>query len=230
MTFANYDRPFGPGRTPYGHKVATQMIKFTTDFRFVEAWVLPKFILDKFEDMSNSGGSWGPDGFLYLTGHDPAEVYKMRLPSAGSVLELVEVIPANIRGQGIAWDRSERGVLYGITVDGSKGPAYRMKTGGVVIARECGKPIVLVRTWYRRCLRLPTWDRMAIPLPFNVIHYYAQGPYEVPPNATAEDELERFTAFLERELIALAARSYDDAGQARPANLVAPVGPDVKPA
>jgi hypothetical protein len=30
------------------------------------------------------------------------------------VLELVETIAANIRGQGIAWDRSERGVLYGI--------------------------------------------------------------------------------------------------------------------
>ena len=38
----------------------------------------------------------------------------MRLPKAGSVLELVETIPANIRGQGIAWDRSDRGVLYGI--------------------------------------------------------------------------------------------------------------------
>jgi hypothetical protein len=94
--------------------VATQMIKFTADFKFVEGWVMPKVLLDKFEDMSNSGGSWGPDGFLYLTGHDPAEVYKMRLPRAGSVLELVEIIPANIRGQGIAWDRSERGVLYGI--------------------------------------------------------------------------------------------------------------------
>jgi hypothetical protein len=114
MTFANYDRPFGPGKSPYGHKVATQMIKFTADFKFVEGWVMPKVLLDKFEDMSNSGGSWGPDGFLYLTGHDPAEVYKMRLPKAGSVLELVEIIPANIRGQGIAWDRSERGVLYGI--------------------------------------------------------------------------------------------------------------------
>ena len=114
MTFANYDRPFGPGKTPYGHKAATQMIKFTADFRFLEAWVMPRAILDKFEEMSNSGGSWGPDGFLYLTGHDPAEVYKMRLPRAGSVLELVETIPANIRGQGIAWDRSDRGVLYGI--------------------------------------------------------------------------------------------------------------------
>ena len=114
MTFANYDRPFGPNKTPYGHKVATQMVKMTSDFRVVQAWVLPKAILDRFEEMSNSGGSWGADGFLYLSGHDPAEIYKMRLPRAGSILELVEILPMNIRGQGIAWDRSERNVIYGI--------------------------------------------------------------------------------------------------------------------
>jgi hypothetical protein len=114
MGFANYDKPYGPGKTPYGHKVATQMIKFSADFKVVESWVLPKAILDRFEDMSNSGGSWGPDGYLYLSGHDPAEIYRMRLPKAGSILELVEVIPMNIRGQGIAWDRTDRGVIYGI--------------------------------------------------------------------------------------------------------------------
>jgi hypothetical protein len=114
MTFANYDVPHGPNRTPYGYKAATQMVKFTADFRYVASWVMPKAILDRFGLMSNSGGSWGPDGFLYLTGHDPAEIYKMRLPQAGSTLELVEIIPMNIRGQGIAWDRSERGVIYGV--------------------------------------------------------------------------------------------------------------------
>jgi hypothetical protein len=114
MTFANYDRLLGPNKTPYGHKANTLMVKFTRDFRPVESWTLPKEVLDKFEDMSNSGGSWGPDGFLYLTGHDPAELYRMRLPKAGSVLELVDVIPMKIRGQGIAWDRSEPGIIYGI--------------------------------------------------------------------------------------------------------------------
>lgn len=74
----------------------------------------PKVLLDKFELMSNSGGSWGADGFLYLTGHDPAELYRARLPKAGSVLELVNTIPMNIRGQGIAWDRSQSGTIYGI--------------------------------------------------------------------------------------------------------------------
>ena len=114
MTFANYDRLLGPNKTPYGHKANTLMVKLTRDFRPVQSWTLPKAILDRFEDMSNSGGSWGPDGFLYLTGHDPAELYRMRLPKAGSTLELVDIIPMNIRGQGIAWDRSQPGVIYGI--------------------------------------------------------------------------------------------------------------------
>jgi len=114
LTFANYDKPFGPDKSPYGRKANTQMIKFTPDFRFVEGWVLPKELLDRFEDMSNSGGSWGPDGFLYLSGHDPAELYRVRLPKAGSVLEVVDVIPMNIRGQGVAWDRNAPGMIYGI--------------------------------------------------------------------------------------------------------------------
>jgi len=114
MTFANYDRLLGPGKTPYGHKANTVMVKFTRDFRPLASWTLPKVLLDKFELMSNSGGSWGPDGFLYLTGHDPAELYRVRLPKAGSILEVVDIIPMNIRGQGIAWDRSKPGVIYGI--------------------------------------------------------------------------------------------------------------------
>jgi hypothetical protein len=55
MTFANYDRLFGPGKTPYGHKANTVMVKFTKDFRPLQSWTLPKAILDRFEDMSNSG-------------------------------------------------------------------------------------------------------------------------------------------------------------------------------
>lgn len=114
MTFANYDRPFGPNKTPYGYKANTLLVKLTRDFHLVESWTLPKVLLDKFEDMSNSGGTWGPDGSLYLSGHDPAELYRMRFPKAGSVLELAAVIPMNIRGQGIAWDRSDPGIIYGI--------------------------------------------------------------------------------------------------------------------
>lgn len=116
--------------------------------------------------------------------------------------------------------KTTSGVIYGLTVDGSKGPAYRMKMGGVLIARECGKPLALVRTWYKRSIRLNTWDRMAVPLPFNVIKYYLRGPYLVPADANTDIGLARFRLQLENDLIDLAARSYDDMGQPRPANLV----------
>jgi lysophospholipid acyltransferase (LPLAT)-like uncharacterized protein len=127
----------------------------------------------------------------------------------GTLLEMIEHM------------RTHREVIYGLTVDGSRGPAYRMKTGGIVIARECGKPIALVRTWYKRCIRLPTWDRLAVPLPFNVIRYYIRGPYHVPESARTPEGLAEFRLQLERDLIDLAAQSYDDMGQARPATLVA---------
>jgi hypothetical protein len=114
MTFANYDQKIGPGQTAYGGKQNTVMVELTAEFELVQSWLLPTEVLERFEDMSNSGGSWGPDGFLYLSGHDPAEIYKMTVPRTSSVLELVEIVPLNIRGQGIAWDRSEPGVIFGI--------------------------------------------------------------------------------------------------------------------
>ena len=118
-TFANYDRtgrlPDGTSTDmPYGTKYNTTLVRFTKDWQIAEAWIFPVDLLDKFEDMSNSGGSWGPDGRLYVSGHDPAEIYKLRFPKAGSILEVEETIPVNIRGQGIAWDSSAPGVLYGI--------------------------------------------------------------------------------------------------------------------
>jgi hypothetical protein len=80
----------------------------------LESWVFPKEVSAKFGIMSNSGGSWGPDGYLYCTGHDAAEFYVMKLPSAGSILELVKTIPVNCTGQGFAWDRSDPGSVYTI--------------------------------------------------------------------------------------------------------------------
>ena len=115
--------------------------------------------------------------------------------------------------------RTRTRVTYGLTVDGSSGPAYRMKAGGIVIARTCDKPIVLARTWYKRAIRLPTWDRTAIPLPFNVIRTYMRGPYRVPKDADDHEVFERFRRALEDDLVDLAAHSYADMGHARPAAL-----------
>lgn len=116
--------------------------------------------------------------------------------------------------------RETDGVIYGLTVDGSRGPRYHLKHGGIIIARECGRPIALARTWYKRLVRLPTWDRMAVPLPFNRIRYYVKGPYFVPESTRTEAGMEEYRLRLQNDLIELAARSYDDFGQRRPDELV----------
>ena len=113
--FANYSRVFGRSPRPYGNSFWTTLVKFDDRWQQQQAWIFPDNIIQRSEPMSISGGSWGPDGHLYVTGHDHPEVYVMRLPRAGSILEHVETIPFAIHGQGIAWDRSRPGVLYGIS-------------------------------------------------------------------------------------------------------------------
>lgn len=115
--FANYDRIQKGQTEPYGETYNTQVVKMDKDFQVVQSWTIPKTILDKFGLMSNSGGSWGPDGRLYLTGHDLPEAYVMELPLAGSELEWVATVSLpGIEGQGIAWDRNgPEPTLWGIS-------------------------------------------------------------------------------------------------------------------
>ena len=127
--FANYNRVFDKSPIAYGNKYNTQLVRFDADWRVAEAWVYPDALIDKFDDMSNSGGAWGPDGKLYITGHDNPELYVMELPTIGSELKWVGTIPAEIAGQGFAFDHSQPGVIYGIIrkKEGSEVTVSRLK-------------------------------------------------------------------------------------------------------
>ncbi len=93
--------------------------------------------------------------------------------------------------------KTEEGVVFGITVDGSKGPIYRMKRGACSLSMVSGRPIGAQRTWCKRYLRLKTWDRTMVPLPFNHIVHAFHGPF-YPPPADAGPEAERsFVSFME---------------------------------
>lgn len=94
--------------------------------------------------------------------------------------------------------------IVAVAVDGTRGPAGYVKSGGLVVAARCGLPIHLVRVWARYNLRLRTWDRFAIPLPFNRIRYACYGPIEVPRNAGYGSGLEDLRAVVEGRLRDLA--------------------------
>ena len=114
--FANYDIVQRGMTEPYGETRNTVMVQFDDDFEVLQSWSLPAEILRRMSPMSNSGGSWGSDGYLYLSGHDDPEIYVMALPEAGSELDwLATVRLPGLNGQGIAWDRSiEDSILWAI--------------------------------------------------------------------------------------------------------------------
>lgn len=114
--FANYDIVHRGMTEPYGETRNTVMVQFDNDFRVLQSWSLPAEILRRMSPMSNSGGSWGRDGYLYLSGHDDPEIYVMALPEEGSELQwLATVRLPGLNGQGIAWDRSlDGGHLWAI--------------------------------------------------------------------------------------------------------------------
>ncbi|RAK60111.1 hypothetical protein DJ021_09980 [Phenylobacterium hankyongense] len=110
--FANYD---GRGGEPPRDHRHTTLVKFDDQWRRLEAWALPATVLERIAPMSVSGGGWGPDGRLYLSGHDRPELYVMRLPDGGGVLDHVDTIGMEAEGQAVDWDESQPGMLYGIT-------------------------------------------------------------------------------------------------------------------
>ncbi|WGL16499.1 hypothetical protein PVT68_17265 [Microbulbifer bruguierae] len=114
--FGNYDKVQRGQDHPYGQTINTQVVKMDDDFRVLQRWTLPASILERIAPMSNSGGSWGADGYLYLTGHDHPEIYVVQLPEQGAALQWVSTVLApEIHGQGLAWDRSgPANTLWGI--------------------------------------------------------------------------------------------------------------------
>ena len=109
--FAHYqNKGADPNRDPSW----TSVVKFNQAWHRMEGWVFPPEVIKRFAGYSCSGGVIDDQGFLYCTGHDAPEIYILRFPEGGSILELVEIIAVTFPGQGLAWDRSDVGTLYSI--------------------------------------------------------------------------------------------------------------------
>ncbi len=109
--FGNYE---GRGGIPGRGTGWTEIALYDDQWRRVGGYGFPAKAIEYFGTRSNSGTTFGPDGLLYATGHDEAELYVLRIPRAGAALEFVEVLSVAAEGQGIAWDPSDPRVLYTI--------------------------------------------------------------------------------------------------------------------
>lgn len=127
--FAHYDETGGePSRD---HRFS-EIVTFDDEWRRTGGYRFPDSVLARFAPTSNSGGSFGDDGLLYVTGHSAREIYVLRIPTDGPILEHVATIAAPLEGQAWAWDRSEERTIYGII----------RSSGEVVVAQL---PVVLPR-------------------------------------------------------------------------------------
>ena len=112
--FAHYD---GKGGEPGRPHTYASVARFDAEWRLLEQWLLPASVLAPMAPHAASGGSFGPDGLIYLTGHDRREIYVVAPPRAGVRLEHLATIEINAEGQAFAWDRSQadKRILYAIS-------------------------------------------------------------------------------------------------------------------
>ncbi|MES2605467.1 MAG: hypothetical protein V4603_11055 [Pseudomonadota bacterium] len=110
--FANYN---DDGTTPGFDQRWTFLAQFDDNWQQLQSWVFPPQVVATWADSSCSGGDWGDDGLLYVTGHDDPQLHVLRLPKQGVTLEYVTTIEVPFEGQSWAWDRSQERVIYGIS-------------------------------------------------------------------------------------------------------------------
>ena len=96
----------------------TKLVKYqykNNEFIEVKSWFFPKRVIDNWDNMSCSGGSWGPDGYLYTTGHDYAKAYVLEIDKADNLKYVRTEKDVGFYGQAIAWDRfSQKPIIWGI--------------------------------------------------------------------------------------------------------------------
>jgi lysophospholipid acyltransferase (LPLAT)-like uncharacterized protein len=99
---------------------------------------------------------------------------------------------------------AERGYDIAITPDGPRGPAYAVQPGAISLAQVTGLPIIPVSFNMGWKLKLNTWDKFQIPIPFSRIIYAIGQPLRIPREAS-EAEREKLRQNLEAQLRALTA-------------------------
>lgn len=103
------------------------------------------------------------------------------------------------------------GVHACITVDGPAGPRHKAKDGAFFLARHADAYIAPVRLLMRPALRIPSWDRLQIPLPFGRVTVLHGKPWKPDNPEMTPESLAADRARLEADLGVLA--PCDDGGQ-----------------
>ena len=76
--FAHYRKTSDPA--------LSRVMSFDADWKPLQSWTFPAALIERFGGNSASGGSLGPGGNLFVTGHDARGLYVLGVPEAGGEL------------------------------------------------------------------------------------------------------------------------------------------------
>lgn len=93
----------------------------------------------------------------------------------------------------------DEGWTVAFTLDGPRGPRYKVKPGPVALGRSSGVPLAMFHIAVDKAWVLNTWDRLIIPRPFSRALIRLGKMIQVRPDTTDED-LEHYTAELQASL------------------------------
>jgi len=99
-SFVHYD---GRGGVPYKSNGYTSLVRFDNQWRRTGGWLFPPAILKLMAPHGTSGGAIGPDGYLYVTGHDLPQMYVLAKPSMGPYLLHIATVAIAAHGQAFSW-------------------------------------------------------------------------------------------------------------------------------
>jgi hypothetical protein len=106
--FSHYDQN---GGVPFKNHRFSSVVTFDSEWRRTGGWLLPASTLERMAPYASSGGAIGPDGWLYLLGHDRPEMYVVGRPPMGPVLSHVATIALEAEGQAFSWAKTGRTVF-----------------------------------------------------------------------------------------------------------------------
>jgi hypothetical protein len=124
--FAHYD---GTGGVPFKNHRFSSVVSFDAEWRRTGGWLFPASAIERMAPHAASGGSIGPDGWLYLLGHDRPEMYVVGRPSMGPTLIHLATIELEAEGQAFSWAQDGSRTVF--TVDRRKGLVRRIEIPAV---------------------------------------------------------------------------------------------------
>lgn len=96
----------------------------------------------------------------------------------------------------------ERGYDVAITPDGPRGPCYTVQAGAIGLAQMTGLRVIPAAYNLKWKIRLKSWDRFQIPLPFARVNFYFGEPLTIPRDCS-DEEKEALRLELQRRILAL---------------------------